>query len=71
MPYSEIKNSALTELKRLMSPELLNRIDDTIVVNALSEEEVAAILDIRLAELAARLSYPLYTVIFTACLWIF
>jgi ATP-dependent Clp protease ATP-binding subunit ClpC len=56
MSYSEIKTSALTELKRLMSPELLNRIDDTIVFNALSPEEVAAILDIRLAELADRLS---------------
>jgi ATP-dependent Clp protease ATP-binding subunit ClpC len=56
MPYNEIKNSALTELKRLMSPELLNRIDDTIVFNALSQEEVSAILDIRLAELADRLS---------------
>jgi ATP-dependent Clp protease ATP-binding subunit ClpC len=55
MPYSEIKTSALTELKRLMSPELLNRIDDTIVFSALSKEEVAAILDIRLAELADRL----------------
>ncbi len=56
MHYDEIKSSALAELKRLMSPELLNRIDDVIVFTALSKEEVNAILDIQLAELSERLA---------------
>ncbi|MDR3312512.1 MAG: ATP-dependent Clp protease ATP-binding subunit [Spirochaetaceae bacterium] len=56
MPYGEIKKSAVAEFKKLVSPELLNRIDDIIVFSILSPEEVTAILDLRLAELAARLA---------------
>ncbi len=54
--YAEIKSGALNELKKLLSPELINRIDDIIVFNALSKKEVAKILDIQLEELAERLS---------------
>lgn len=56
LPYEEIKENALTELKKLLSPELLNRIDDVIVFNALTEHEISGILDIQLAELGARLA---------------
>lgn len=56
LPYDDIKSSAMEELKRIMSPELLNRIDDVVVFNALSRAEVSNILDIQLAELQARLS---------------
>ncbi len=54
--YEDIKASALNEIKRLFNPELLNRIDDIVVFNALTREEVSAILDIQLEELAARLN---------------
>ena len=43
------------ELKKIMSPELINRIDDIIVFGGLSEAEVAQILDVQLAELSERL----------------
>lgn len=56
LPYSEIKSSAISELKKILSPELINRIDDIVVFNALSKEEVSQILDIQIAELAERLS---------------
>ena len=56
LPYEDIKASAMEELKRIMSPELLNRVDDVVVFNALSREEVSNILDIQLAELQGRLS---------------
>lgn len=55
MPYEEIKAGAMNELKKLLSPELINRIDDVIVFDALSKKEVAKILDIQLAELGERL----------------
>ena len=55
MPFEEIKAGALNELKKLLSPELLNRIDDVIVFDALSKEEVSKILDIQIKELADRL----------------
>lgn len=56
MPYEEIKAGAMNELKKLLSPELINRIDDVIVFDALSKIEVSKILDIQLAELGDRLA---------------
>ncbi|MGN0730205.1 ATP-dependent Clp protease ATP-binding subunit [Treponema sp.] len=56
VPYSEIKASAQEELKKIMSPELLNRIDDVLVFNALSKEQIASILEIQLSELEERLA---------------
>ena len=54
--YSEIKAGALNELKKLLSPELLNRIDDVIVFDALTYEQISAILDIQMEELSVRLA---------------
>ena len=55
MAYEEIKAGAMNELKKLLNPELINRIDDVIVFDALSKAQVSKILDIQLAELAERL----------------
>lgn len=55
MPYEDIKAGAMNELKKLLSPELINRIDDVIVFNALNKKEISKILDIQLFELAERL----------------
>jgi len=55
LDFEEIKSSAVMELKKIMSPELINRIDDIIVFGGLSEAEVAQILDVQLAELSERL----------------
>ena len=56
VPYSEIKSSAMEELKKIMSPELLNRIDDVIVFDALSKKQIASILEIQIKELEDRLN---------------
>ncbi|MCQ2577788.1 MAG: ATP-dependent Clp protease ATP-binding subunit [Treponema sp.] len=56
VPFSEIKHNAVNELKKLLSPELLNRIDDVIVFNALNKTEISKILDLQLNELQDRLS---------------
>lgn len=56
LPYEDIKSGAMNELKKLLSPELLNRIDDVIVFNALSKKEVSKILEIQLNEIAGRIS---------------
>ena len=53
--YGEIKAGALNELKKLLSPELLNRIDDVIVFNALTYKQISEILDIQMDELSLRL----------------
>ena len=44
------------ELKKIMSPELLNRIDDVVVFNPLSRNEISKILDIQIKELENRLA---------------
>ncbi len=56
LSYDEIKSGALNELKKLLNPELLNRIDDILVFNALSKEEVSKILEIQLKDLSSRLA---------------
>lgn len=56
LPYDAIKTNAMNELKKLLSPELMNRIDDVIVFKSLTKEEIAKILDIQIQELKERLS---------------
>lgn len=56
LPYNEIKANALEELKRIMRPELLNRVDDVVVFEALNKEQISKILDLQIKELETRLS---------------
>jgi ATP-dependent Clp protease ATP-binding subunit ClpC len=49
------KDKVLDELKRMMRPELLNRIDKIIVFRALTKKDVVKILDLQLDELRQRL----------------
>jgi ATP-dependent Clp protease ATP-binding subunit ClpC len=44
------------ELKKLLRPELLNRIDKTIVFRALTHEDIYKIIDLQIDELKARLT---------------
>ena len=49
------KSKVLEELKKMMRPELLNRIDKTIVFRALTKKNVTKILDLQLSDLRERL----------------
>ena len=49
------KKKVLDELKRMMRPELLNRIDKIVVFRALTKKDALKILDIQLDDLRARL----------------
>lgn len=49
------KSKVHEELKKMMRPELLNRIDKTIVFRALTQKDVLRILDLQLGELKDRL----------------
>jgi ATP-dependent Clp protease ATP-binding subunit ClpC len=53
--YEHMKSKVLDELKRLFNPEFLNRVDESIVFNALGKEEIAKIVDIQLAEVQEKL----------------
>ncbi len=49
------KDKVLDELKKMMRPELLNRIDKIVVFRALTKKDVMRILDLQLSELKQRL----------------
>ena len=49
------KSKVLDELKKLMRPELLNRIDKVIVFRALTKKDALQILDLQLDDLRSRL----------------
>ena len=51
-----IRNKVMEELKREFKPEFLNRIDDIIVFDRLSEENIKEIASLMLGELAKRLA---------------
>ena len=66
-PYSneEAKKQVLMkEMKNFFSPEFLNRIDDTIVFNSLTPEDIKKITVIELGELGKRLKDMKYTLNF-------
>jgi ATP-dependent Clp protease ATP-binding subunit ClpC len=56
------KQILMKEMKNFFSPEFINRIDDTIVFNSLSPEDIEKITEIELKKLMTRLSDMKYTV---------
>lgn len=53
--YSSMKSELIGELRKTLRPELLNRLDDTVIFRALDIRDVRKILDILLSELNSRL----------------
>ena len=49
------KQMLMKEMKNFFSPEFINRIDDTVVFNSLSQEDIKKITDIELNKLMTRL----------------
>ena len=54
--YATLKNRMLEEAKRVFKPELINRIDDTIVFRQLTKDDVVRILDVEMEKVRARLA---------------
>jgi len=53
--YDVMKGRVTDELKKVFTPEFLNRVDETIVFKHLNKEDVEKIIDIRLQEFSERL----------------
>ena len=51
----EMRAAVMNELRRFLRPELLNRIDETVIFNPLSQESLSAIVDIQWRERQALL----------------
>jgi ATP-dependent Clp protease ATP-binding subunit ClpC len=56
------KQMLMKEMKNFFSPEFLNRLDDTIVFNSLSQEDIKKITDIELKRLVTRLTDMKYSI---------
>ncbi|MCI8452608.1 ATP-dependent Clp protease ATP-binding subunit [Enterorhabdus sp. P55] len=51
----EIKSRVMSEMKKLFRPEFLNRIDEIIVFKSLTEEQIAQIVELMVADLRDRM----------------
>jgi len=58
------KQVIMKEMKNFFSPEFLNRIDDTIVFNSLTPEDIKKITEIELKKLVNRLSDIKYKIVY-------
>ena len=54
--YEQMKDSVMKEVKELFRPEFINRVDELIVFHALTEENIRAIADMMLSQVARRLT---------------
>ncbi len=54
--FDAMKRKVNEELKKLFNPELLNRIDETVIFHPLSIDHIKEIVDILVAEVATRLA---------------
>jgi ATP-dependent Clp protease ATP-binding subunit ClpB len=50
------RNSVMSVVRQSFKPEFLNRLDEIVMFDALTEEELSHIVDLQIAELAKRLS---------------
>jgi ATP-dependent Clp protease ATP-binding subunit ClpC len=53
--YEEMKEFLTAELKKIVPPEFLNRIDEVIIFHSLTKEQIGQIIDIMLRDLRKRL----------------
>ena len=53
--YKEIKNKVMDSMKKSFRPEFLNRIDEIIVFQQLTKEEIRKIVDLMAADLQSRI----------------
>ncbi len=61
----DIKETVMTELKKVFRPEFLNRVDDVIVFSKLTEEEVKSIASLMLENLKKKLEKMRYSISFS------
>ena len=54
--YDSMKSKVLDELKKVMNPEFINRIDEIIVFHPLTKDDLRKIIDIMLEDLIKRLN---------------
>ncbi len=53
--YAQVKERVMESVKEFFKPEFLNRLDDTIIFDVLSKEEIKQIVKLQIGELSSRL----------------
>ena len=56
MPYDDMRDMVMAELRRHFRPEFLNRVDETVVFHPLTSDHLTKIVEIQLARLRDRLA---------------
>ncbi|MBA2460959.1 MAG: NDP-hexose 4-ketoreductase, partial [Actinobacteria bacterium] len=56
LSYEEMKGRVMGDLKKVFRPELLNRIDETIVFHKLDRSEILTIVDLQLKRLREQMA---------------
>ena len=54
--YEEIKEKVLDKMKKTFRPEFLNRIDDVVIFNELTKDDIRKIIDIEMEKVGKQLS---------------
>ena len=54
--YVDMKNKVLDDIKHMFRPEFLNRIDDIVIFNSLTEAELRQIIDLLLKPITEKLA---------------
>jgi ATP-dependent Clp protease ATP-binding subunit ClpC len=54
--YDKMRDRILDEMKKTFNPELINRIDETIIFHALEKEHIFDIIDILISDLVKRMT---------------
>ncbi len=62
--YNEIKKSVMSELRRELKPEFINRIDEIVIFHKLTKFEIASIIDLMLDKVEERLNKQNYYIEF-------
>jgi len=55
--YQEIKEKVLDEMKKTFRPEFLNRIDDIVIFNELTKNDIRKIIDLEMKKVNQQLSF--------------
>ncbi len=63
--YDRMKAAVMDELRKNFRPEFLNRVDETIVFHALTEQDLTKIVEIQLGQLRARLAERKISIVLT------
>ena len=61
MNAAEIESQAMSEVRRLFSPEFINRVDEIVVFNTLTQKQIDTVFDIEFAQLSDRLAEQEYS----------